>query len=81
MFKGVRILPSGAKAPKDIAVEELDDALGNLQIALHNFEADTTTALENAAIQQGREGFEPDIMPREEIFLISSFLMNFSQAT
>ncbi|KAL8831779.1 MAG: hypothetical protein Q9191_000665 [Dirinaria sp. TL-2023a] len=78
---GVRVLPSGAKAPKEIAVEELDDALGNLQAALQKFEADTTAALENAAVQRGLEGFEPDIMPREEIFLIASFLLNFSQAT
>lgn len=67
--------------PKHMAIEELDDALGNLQTALQKFEADTTTALENAAIQQESQGFEADIMPREEIFLISSFLLNFSQAT
>lgn len=73
-------MPSGARAPKHIAIEEVDEALNNLRAALEKFEVDTRKALQSAAVQQELEGFEPDIMPREEIFLISSFLLNFSQA-
>lgn len=73
-------LPSGENAPKHIAIEELDEALAGLDSQLQTFDTDTTSALESAAIEQELEGFEPDIMPREEIFLISSFLLNFTQA-
>jgi len=73
-------LPSGENAPKHIAIEELDEALARLEAEMQTFDADTTSALESAAIEQELEGFEPDIMPREEIFLISSFLLNFTQA-
>ena len=47
---------------------------------MQTFDTETTSALKRAAIQQELEGYEPDIMPREEIFLLSSFLLNFSQA-
>lgn len=73
-------LPSGENSPKHIAIEELDEALAGLDAEMQIFDADTTSALESAAIEQELEGFEPDIMPREEIFLISSFLLNFTQA-
>jgi hypothetical protein len=73
-------LPSGENAPKHIAIEELDEALASLEAEMQTFDADTTSALESAAIEQELEGFEPDIMPREEIFLICSFLLNFTQA-
>ena len=51
-----------------------------LQQALHKFDSDTTSALESAAMMQEMEGRELDIMPREELFLISSFLLNLRQA-
>lgn len=63
-----------------MGIDYLDEALANLQAAMRTFDADTVSALESAAVQQELEGFEADIMPREEIFLISSFLLNFSQA-
>ena len=78
--KDVPKLPSGAKAPKHITIEKLDEALDKLQDAMQTFDSETTSALKRAAIQQELEGYELDIMPREEIFLISSFLLNFSQA-
>ena len=73
-------LPTGVKAPRNIVLEELDCELSDLQQALQTFDTDTTSALEGAAMMQEMEGQEPDIMPREEIFLISSFLLNLRQA-
>ena len=73
-------MPSGTKAPKYIIIEDLDAVINTLQQALRTFDADTTSALEGAAMIEGMEGQEPDIMPREELFLISSFLLNFRQA-
>ena len=80
MNQGVPKLPSGTKAPKSIIIEDLDAAMNSLQQALRVFDADTTSALKGAAMMQEMEGQEPDIMPREELFLISSFLLNFRQA-
>ena len=54
--------------------------MSNLQQALQNFDSGTSSALEGAAIMQEMEGQEPDIMPREELFLISSFILNLRQA-
>ena len=73
-------MPSGAKAPKLIVIEDLDKEMSNLQQALQNFDSSTSSALEGAAIMQEMEGEEPDIMPREELFLISSFILNFRHA-
>lgn len=46
-----------------------------------NFDLDVMSALEGVNTGQEMEGQEPDIMPREEIFLISSFLLNIRQAS
>ena len=73
-------LPSGAKAPRGIEIEELDTHLELLQQALEKFDLDTGSALESAAVIQELKGLEPDIMPRGEIFLISSFLLNFRRS-
>ncbi|CAD6571428.1 MAG: hypothetical protein ASARMPRED_004506 [Alectoria sarmentosa] len=76
----VPTLPSGARVPKGILVEELDMQMDILQKALLQFDADAASALEGAATMQELEGKEPDIMPREEVFLMSSFLLNVRQA-
>ncbi len=73
-------LPSGAQVPKGIIVEELDLHLDGIQQALLQFDSDAASALEGAATMQALEGLEPDIMPREEVFLISSFMLNVRQA-
>ena len=73
-------LPSGAKVPKGFIIEELDMHIETLKQALLNFDADTSSALEGAADQSDMQDHEPDIMPREEIFLVSSFLLNLRQA-
>ena len=76
----VPALPSGAKAPTGIALDELDIYMDTMREALTRFDSDTALALEGASIIQELEGEEPDIMPREEVFLISSFLLNVRQA-
>jgi len=76
----VPTLPSGAQVPKGIIVEELDLHLDGIQQALLQFDSDAASALEGAATMQALEGLEPDIMPREEVFLISSFMLNVRQA-
>lgn len=66
--------------PKGIIIEEIDLHLDSLRQALEIFDADTTSALEDAAQLQETEDQKPDIMPREEVFLISSFLLNLRHA-
>lgn len=78
--QGVTELPSGAGVPKGIMVDELDVHIGTLQQALVVFDAQSFFALENASIRQELKGHVPDVMPREEVFLISSFLLNLRQA-
>ncbi|MCJ1388853.1 hypothetical protein MMC18_001703 [Xylographa bjoerkii] len=73
-------LPSGAKTPSGIILEELDQHTESLQEALRTFDTETTTALEGGAVIQSFESEEHDVLPREELFLISSFLLNFRQA-
>ena len=80
MQQDVPSLPSGARAPKGIIIEELDLHIDILQQALLQFDNDSASALEGAATMQELEGKEPDIMPREEVFLMSSFLLNVRQA-
>jgi len=78
--QGVTELPSGARVPKGIMVDELDVHIGTLQQALDVFDAQSFFALESASIRQELKGHVPDVMPREEVFLISSFLLNLRQA-
>lgn len=51
-----------------------------MQTALTKFDADFATALESANALEELQNREPDIMPREEVFLISSFMLNVRQA-
>ena len=73
-------LPSGARAPKGIIMEEVDLHISGLQQALTQFDVDTVSAFEGAVAMQELEGKEPDVMPREEVFLLSSFMLNVRQA-
>jgi hypothetical protein len=79
-YQGVSQLPSGARIPKGMIIEEVDVYIEFLQQALDDFDTDTSSALEGAAILQELTELVPDVMPREEIFLISSFLLNLRQA-
>lgn len=73
-------LPSGANVPKGILVEELDVHVSSLQQALLQFDIDAASALEGAASLREAEGLDFDVMPREEVFLMSSFMLNVRQA-
>ncbi|MCJ1380942.1 hypothetical protein MMC17_004051 [Xylographa soralifera] len=73
-------LPSGAKAPRGMMMEEFDQYSVSLQDAIRTFDTETTTALEGDTAIKASKSKEYDVMPREELFLISSFLLNFRQA-
>ncbi|KZF25170.1 hypothetical protein L228DRAFT_280426 [Xylona heveae TC161] len=73
-------LPSGAKTPSGIVIPELDVYVDNLIQALNRFDKNSRTGLESVTILPGFEEIEMDVMPREEIFLVSSFLLNLRQA-
>ncbi|KAL8743987.1 MAG: hypothetical protein Q9190_003725 [Brigantiaea leucoxantha] len=77
---GVANLPSNTRTPRGIAREEIDIYVEEIRQALTKFDNESMSALEGAAELQEREGQQPDVMPREEIFLIASFLLNLRQA-
>ena len=49
--------------------------------ALHKYDQESASALDGAAALQDSKNGDLDLMPREEVFLVSSFLLNFRQAT
>ncbi|EWC46129.1 hypothetical protein DRE_04703 [Drechslerella stenobrocha 248] len=66
-----------ARKPKGIPLKEIDVYVGAIETALEEFDKKTREALQSAAEEASeREEIEFDILPREEIFLISSFLLN-----
>jgi uncharacterized membrane protein YgaE (UPF0421/DUF939 family) len=73
-------LPSSARAPKGIQLEEIDIRIDILTEALVEFDRDSAAALEGAAALHSLDHHsQVDIMPRMETFLISSFLLNLRQ--
>lgn len=76
----VNKLPSGARPPKGVTVEELDIRIEILADAIVEFDKNTAAALEAAAALHDVQGPQLDIMPRMETFLVSSFLLNLRQA-
>ena len=79
--EGVVKLPSGDKPPSQISIESINEQLDALKSALRLFDADCTAALNETTLPQEEAGCELDIMPREEVFLISSFILNIRQGT
>ena len=73
-------LPSKSQMPRCIAPEEIDIHHQALQAAISSFDSDTTAALEGAVMLQELGKEDLDIMPREEIFLVASFILNVRQA-
>lgn len=71
-------LPSGARAPSGIELQEIDIRIDVLTEALADFDKKSAAALESAASLHDHS--QVDIMPRMETFLISSFLLNLRQA-
>ncbi|KAI4220527.1 MAG: hypothetical protein LQ349_008068 [Xanthoria aureola] len=76
----VPTLPSGAKCPKGLVIEEIDLYLEELGEALRAFDTEIAASLQGAVEIQGIDGQQLDVMPREEIFLVASFVLNIRQA-
>lgn len=76
----VPTLPSGAKAPKGLLIEEVDLHTEELNEAVRTFDSEITATLEGVVEIQGFDGQQLDVMPREEIFLVASFVLNLRQA-
>lgn len=72
-------LPSGVVRPRGIELQEIDIRIDNFTDALHRFDAQTTEELKSAASDEAGDE-EVDLMPRMEMFLVSSFLLGFRQA-
>ncbi|RDL33819.1 Uncharacterized protein BP5553_08187 [Venustampulla echinocandica] len=77
---GVRKLPSGARPPAGIQLQEIDVWIDVLLGALTEFDKNSAVALEGAAAVHDLDQPTVDVMPRMEIFLISSFILNLRQA-
>lgn len=73
-------LPSGARAPTGVHLQEIDIRVDILVEALAEFDRNSALALEGAASIRDQEHPDVDIMPRMETFLISLFLLNLRQA-
>lgn len=72
-------LPSGISRPSGIELQEIDIRIDSFTDALHRFDTQTTEELKNATSDEaGNEVL--DLMPRMEMFLVSSFLLGFRQA-
>lgn len=71
-------LPSGARKPHGIEIEEIDLRIDAFTNALARFDQRSTEELRLAAT--GESGEDVDLMPRMEMFLVSSFLLGFRQA-
>ncbi|KAH6673851.1 hypothetical protein B0J14DRAFT_480965 [Halenospora varia] len=76
----VKKLPSGARPPAGMQLEEIDIWVDVLTAGLADFDITSATALESAALIHDLEHSQVDVMPRMETFLISSFLLNLRQA-
>ncbi|KKY16868.1 putative uncharacterized membrane protein [Phaeomoniella chlamydospora] len=73
-------LPSGIKAPAGIAVEEVDLQAETMRTAIDTFDDKIQKSLDSNSVWSAVREEWPDVMPREEIFLISSFYLNIRQA-
>ena len=79
-MQGVKKNPLGNEVEKTITLQDLDVQVEFLREALMSFDSDFASALESANALEELQSKEPDIMPREEVFLISSFMLNVRQA-
>ncbi|CAH0048766.1 unnamed protein product [Clonostachys solani] len=71
-------LPSGAPTPQGIRLEEIDIRIDSFTEALGAFDTRCPQELKLAAIDSS--GKNIDLMPRMEMFLVSSFLLGYRQA-
>ncbi|KAI9902714.1 hypothetical protein N3K66_002066 [Trichothecium roseum] len=70
-------LPGGAPTPKGIELAEIDIRIDSFTEALAQFDREASEELRRAA--KDDEGETHDLMPRMEMFLVSSFLLGFRQ--
>lgn len=70
------------RRPRGILLQELDLYIDELGRAIEVFGRTTTDALEGAVLTELEpdEAGEVDVMPRDEVFLISSFMLNLRRA-
>ncbi|KAL8980919.1 MAG: hypothetical protein Q9205_004141 [Flavoplaca limonia] len=73
-------LPSGARVPQGLDIEEVDLCIEEFREALWTFDTEIAAALEGAIESQEIKDQQLDVMPREEIFLVASFVLNLRQA-
>ncbi|KAF3925489.1 hypothetical protein AA313_de0202592 [Arthrobotrys entomopaga] len=67
-----------SRKPKGIPLKEIDIYMNAIENSLVEFDKRTREALHTAAEKASEEEeYEFDILPREELFLVSSFLLNF----
>lgn len=68
-----------ARQPDGILLQEIDIHINWLETAIIEFGNTSTAALEKASVLHPPQHRDEDVdfMPREEVFLISSFVMNF----
>lgn len=67
-----------SRKPKGILLKEIDIYANAIESSLEEFDKRTREALHKAAEEASEEEeVEFDILPREELFLVSSFLLNF----
>jgi hypothetical protein len=70
-------LPSGARRPDGIEVEEVDLRIDTFTEALARFDQRSVEELKLASM--GKSGHNVDLTPRLEMFLVSSFLLGLRQ--
>ncbi|KAK3944791.1 hypothetical protein QBC46DRAFT_455849 [Diplogelasinospora grovesii] len=76
----VKRLPNGAHTPKGILLEEVDIRVEHFESAIASYDKSSMEALGKAASIEDADSSQVDIMPRIEIFLISSVLLSVRQA-
>lgn len=72
-------LPDGIQKPRGIVIEEVDIRIDCFADALARFDKRSTQELKMAVVGESGRGIE--LMPRMEMFLVSSFLLGFRQAS
>ncbi|KAL8987708.1 MAG: hypothetical protein Q9177_003113 [Variospora cf. flavescens] len=73
-------LPAEARPPKELCIDNVDRTTEELNQALLSFDREIAEALEGAVDLQEFKQESIDIMPREEVFLVASFVLNLRQA-
>ncbi|PKS09068.1 hypothetical protein jhhlp_003681 [Lomentospora prolificans] len=75
----VEMLPSGARAPKGLLLEEMDLFIDIFEEAISTFDEESMDEFKQLAESKGDSEAE-EILPRFETFLVSSFLLGLRQA-